>query len=94
MGGNLDMSLQGLGPDFTCPLFHNSERSDNTGSQFPFLIVYGEMTYSVPACPDFCSTALAFLSQIRAIIWTVFPRPISYLVSCQLHDRKQKTYIG
>jgi len=81
MGGDLDMSLQGLGSDFTCPLFHDSERSYNTGSQFPHLIVYGEMTYSVPACPDFCSTALAFLSHIRAIIWTVFPRPISYLVS-------------
>jgi hypothetical protein len=33
VGGDLNMTLQGLGPDLASPLFHHSERSDDTGSQ-------------------------------------------------------------
>jgi hypothetical protein len=33
MGGHFDMTLQRFGPDLPSPLFHHSERSDDTGSQ-------------------------------------------------------------
>jgi hypothetical protein len=97
MSGDLDMALQCLGPDLTCPLFHDGERSDNTNDQLnssALGIRARELTYSVPANPDFCSAALAFLSHIRAIIWTVFPRPMSYIVSYQAHYGRSETHIG